>query len=266
MSDSTYYEYEGNKLIHEITYNSSAEEKNRYRYTYEGDRLVKREYITGKTSKGDEKISRRVEYAYDDAGNLIEEVEYTLSTTTSSLGTIRSATRYAYTFDSLNRLTEQVYSEATASGGVLSSYTNKKRATFEYDGNSDRVNKKMNYMWDPNNRFWVENDFDIYTYDQFSEARTPQNFTLEQGNTATQVKLSFDAPAETDKLKGYGLIINDKFQEAVYESSPIVLDKQVRGTHTYRVFALYDTIAGNVSNQLANVVKIELGKNVLNIP
>ena len=258
MSDSTYYEYEGNKLIHEITYNSSAEEKNRYRYTYEGDRLVKREYITGKTSKGDEKISRRVEYAYDDAGNLIEEVEYTLSTTTSSLGTIRSATRFQYTYDSLNRKIDQVYSEATASGGMLSSYTNKKRATFEYDGNSDRVNKKMNYMWDPNNRFWVENDFDIYTYDQFSEARTPQNFTLEQGNTATQVKLSFDAPAETDKLKGYGLIINDKFQEAVYESSPIVLDKQVRGTHTYRVFALYDTIAGNVSNQLANVVKIEL--------
>lgn len=258
MSDSTYYEYDGDNLIHEIIFNSSLEEKSRYRYTYEGNRLIKREYITGLTSKGDEKISRRVEYSYNQNGNLTEEIEYTLSTTVSSLGTIRSATRFQYTYDSLNRKIDQVYSEATASGGMLSSYTNKKKTTFEYIGQTGDLYKQVNHLWDPNNKIFVENDYDIYTYDQYSEARTPQNFSIEQGEKATEVVLNFDTPAETSNLKGYGLIINDKFQEAVYESAPIVLNKQVRGTHSYRVFALYDTVPGNVSNQLSKVIDITL--------
>lgn len=258
MSDSTYYEYNGDNLIHEIIFNSSLEETSRYRYSYENNRLTKREYIIGLTSKGDEKISRRIEYSYDQNGNLTEEIEYTLSTTISSLGTIRSATRIQYTYDSLNRKIDQIHSEATASGGMLSSWTNKKKASFEYVGETKSLYKQSNYKWDNNNKIFVENDYDIYTYDQYSEARTPQNFSIEQGETVTQVKLNFDAPAETDNLRGYGLIVDDKFQEAIYESSPIILNKQVRGTHNYRVFALYDTVPGNVTNQLSKVIDLTL--------
>ena len=258
MSDSTYYEYENDKLVYEIIYNTSKEEKNRYRYTYENDILIKREFITGKTSSGAEKISRRIEYAYNELGLLIEEVEYTLSTSTSSLGTIRSATRYQYQYDNLNRKIEQIYAEATASGGVLSSYTNKRKNTYEYDGSSNRLSKQMNYLWDPTNKVFAENDFDLYTSSQYNENKVPQNFKAEQGDAVTQVKLSFDTPKDATGILGYGLIINDKYHEKTYESSPIILDKQIKGTHTYRVFALYDTIAGNVSDQISKVIDIKL--------
>lgn len=258
MSDSTYYEYENGNLVYEIIYGSSNEEKNRYRYTYENDVLTKREFITGKTSSGLEKISRRIEYSYNESGLLIEEVEYTLSTSTSSLGTIRSATRYQYQYDNLNRKTEQIYSEATASGGMLSSYTNKRKITYEYVENSNRLYKQMNHLWDPNNKIFVENDYSIYTYSQYNENKAPQNLKAESGETITQVKLSFDEPQDKEGINGYGLIINNKLHETIYESSPIILDKQVNGVHSYNVFAYYDTIPGNVSNQAIKVIDLNL--------
>ena len=111
----------------------------------------------------------------------------------------------------------EIHSEATASGGMLSSWTNKKKASFEYVGETKSLYKQSNYKWDNNNKIFVENDYDIYTYDQYSEARTPQNFSIEQGETVTQVKLNFDAPAETDNLRGYGLIVDDNFNKSPEE-------------------------------------------------
>lgn len=258
--ETTLYEYENGKLTYEIIYNNKDEEKGKYRYTYEGDLLIKSEYITGMTTGSNprEKISNRIEYTYDAVGNKTDEINYKLSTTSSSLGTIRSATRYQYSYDAQNRMIESVYAEATATSGTLGSWTNKKKSTYTYTDDSTIPSKKENYMWDPTNLVFAVNDYDTYNTSVYSKDRMPQNLKVEQGESVTTVNLTFDAPVDSEGIKGYGLIINNKLHEEVYPESPIVLNKQVKGTHTYRVMALYDTIAGNVTDEIGHIIDINL--------
>lgn len=251
--DSTYYEYADNKLINEITYNSKKAESGRYTYTYTDGLLTKRENLG---SSG--KVSARTEYKYDSNNNLIEEVEYAISTSSSTLGEIKSAERQQYSYDSANRLIEHLTTKATASSGVLNEYTNYLKIVNTYDSKTGLLAKSDKYIWDPDLLVFDYYDFNVYSHSSYSKDLMPQNFRISEGSAITKVKINIDKPSILDNFKGYKVIADDQVLDSLYTTESFEVEKQLRGVHYYRVMAMYDTIAGNVTDELVYNMDINL--------
>ena len=254
LSETIMYEYVDGNLDKEIVYGSSGSVSNTYVYKYENGLLVNREKYNSS-----EKLAGNIEYVYNDKGQLIEECDTTVSTSNSSLGKTRSAIRYIYEYDEQNRLYSMTYQNANVSSYEITGWNEKDKYIYIYEGTTEKKIREELYKWSSTKEVYEIYETDEYTYSsKYGSEFMPQNVSFTPGSKITSIIMTVNEPSNTTGLAGYQVIADNKLLDTLYTENSFEIADQLRGNHSYRVMAVYDTIPGNVTSMLEYNVEINL--------
>lgn len=254
LSEKITYEYTDGVLSKEITYGSSGNVSTTYVYIYENGLLVNRE----KYNSSDKK-SGNIQYTYNDKNQLIEECDSTIGTSGSSNGKVRSALRHLYEYDEQNRLYSKTYQIASVTSYEITAWNEKEKYVYYYDGTTDKMIREEIYNWSGTREQYEIYEQDDYTYSsRYGTEFMPTNVSFTAGNEVTSIIMSLTEPANNTNLSGYKVIADNQLLDTLYTSTQFEIKGQVRGTHNYRVMAVYDTIAASVTSELKHIVNINL--------
>lgn len=249
------YEYTDNLLTSETVYGSAGNVSYSYVYIYDNGRIMSRERYN---SSG--KMNNNYVYTYNDKNQLVEENNYTISTSNSSLGMIRDATRIVHTYDESDRLYTSTTQTAIIETGTFEiiGWNEKDRYISFYEGNTDKKIREEYHRWSSTSEQYEIHEHDDYTYSsRYGADYIPNNITFTPGNI-TSIIMSLEKPTNTTGLSGYRVIADNVLIDSLFTTEHFEIEKQTKGTHTYRVMAVYDTIASTVSSELTHVIDVKL--------
>lgn len=251
LSETISYEYANGVLAKEITYKSDGSISSTVHYIYENDLLVNREKYNSSGIK-----SGNIKYTYNSYNQLVEECDSTIRTSNGKLG---SAVRYLYEYDSQNRLYSKIYQSATVSSYEITAWGEKEKYVYCYDGTTDKISREEIYKWSNTKGIYEIYEHDDYTYSsRYGTEFMPTNVSFTAGNEVTSIIMNLTEPANSTSLSGYQVIADNQLLDTLYTSTQFEIKGQVRGTHNYRVMAVYDTIAASVTSELKHIVDINL--------
>lgn len=256
ISESINYEYTDGLLTKESKYNSNNELALYYVYQYDNNGVVTNRL---KYNKNDAKTGNMA-YVYDNAGRLVAECDTSVRASGASAGMISSATRVLYTYDEQGRLYEETNETATISKTEgITGWTGKEKYVYLYEGTSNKLTRKEIYQWSTE-----KEKFEIYEHDEYTTSNRygsdymPQNINISLGTSITKVPVTLEKPANTDDLVGYQVIADNVLLDTVYTTESFFIENQVKGTHQYRIFALYDSIAATTSDATELTIEVVL--------
>lgn len=254
VSETIDYEYTEGVLSKETTLGSTGTVSSYYLYKYTDGLLTNRE----KYNKSDV-MSGNTQYTYNDNKQLVEECDTTLRTSGSSKGKPSSAKRYLYAYDEQGRLSQETLQSAVVASNEITSWSEKNQYKYLYEGTTEQLTRKETYNWSSSKEV-----YEIYEHDEYTASNLygndfmPQNVTIVPGKTITSITMSLEKPANATGLAGYQVLADNTLLDTLYTTESFDIEGQVKGAHTYRVMAVYDTIPATVSAQLDYEVVINL--------
>ena len=254
VSETINYEYTEGVLSKETTLNSSGNVSNYYLYKYTDGLLTNREKYNSS-----DVMSGNTQYTYNDKNQLVEECDTTLRTSGSSKGKPSSAKRYLYVYDEQGRLSQETLQSATVANYEITAWNEKNQYVYIYEGTTEQLTRKETYNWSSSKSI-----YDIYEHDEYTVSNLygndfmPHNVAIVPGKTITSISMSLEKPAQTAGLAGYRVIADNTLLDTLYTTENFDIEGQLKGTHTYRVMAVYDTIPGTVTAAIDYDVVIDL--------
>ena len=257
LQETINYEYTDGKLSKETKYNVNGEMSLYYTYEYDSNGVILNRYSYNKNDKN----SAILAYTYDEQGRLIEERTSTISTSTSSLGKVRSATRIVYTYDEQGRRYDETNQTATITNADgITGWTNGDKYIYLYEGTSTQVSRKEIHRWSTDyEKYDIHEHDDYYVSNRYGSNYVPQNVNIVLGTSITKVPVTLEKPAVTDELKGYQVIADNVLLDTLYTTESFMIENQVKGTHQYRVVAIYDSVPATVSDATELTIEVVLG-------
>ncbi len=251
VSETIAYEYVDGRLTKEIVYNSSGNVSTTYNYVYDNGLLVNREKYNSSNQ-----MSGNIEYVYNNKNQLIVECDSTIRT---SNGLVSSAKRYTYEYDANDRLYSKTYESANVTSYEITGWTGKEMYIYIYEGTSNKKIREELHTYSTTKAKYEIYEHDEYTYSsKYGSEFIPGNVSFTQGEKVTSIIMSVNEPTNKTGLSGYRVIADNKLLDTLYTSTSFEIEDQLRGNHTYRVMAVYDTIPSTVSNELLHMVDINL--------
>ena len=255
LKETVEYEYdEYNVLRKERVYGSSGSLSSTYEYIYGDGRINNRIKYNSSNLK-----SGNLAYFYDEYDRLIEECDSVIRTGGSSAGKVGSATRRLYSYDDMNRLYEETSQVANVTTAGITGWTNKEKYVYQYEGESEKLIRKEIHIWSTSKEVFEIHEHEEYTMSsQYGNEFMPQNVVYLQNTSITTIPVKFDKPANTTNLKGYQVIADNTLLDTIYTTESFDIENQVKGTHSYRIMAVYDTIAANVTDAQEYTIEVVL--------
>lgn len=256
LSETITYEYDNGNLIQETVYGLSGNVTSTYLYNYENGRISARERYNASG-----KMNSNYVYLYDENGLLIEECDYTISTSNSSLGKVRAATRIQYTYDEMDRLYTATTQKATVSSSYeITDWSEEYKYFYMYEGYTNKLIREEYHLWSGTRLQYEIHEHDEYTYSsRYGAEYLPNNITFTPGSV-TSIIMTVEKPTNTTGLSGYQVIVDNQVLDSIYTTESFEIGGQMKGAHTYRVMAVYDTIPSSVSSEMEHVVEVILPK------
>ena len=255
LKETVEYEYdEYNVLRKERVYGSSGSLSSTYEYIYGDGRINNRIKYNSSNLK-----SGNLAYFYDEYDRLVEECDSVIRTGGSSAGKVGSATRRLYSYDDMNRLYEETSQVANVTTAGITGWTNKEKYVYQYEGESEKLIRKEIHIWSTSKEVFEIHEHEEYTMSsQYGNEFMPQNVVYLQNTSITTILVKFDKPANTTNLKGYQVIADNTLLDTIYTTESFDIENQVKGTHSYRIMAVYDTIAANVTDAQEYTIEVVL--------
>ena len=256
LQETINYEYTDGVLSKESKYNVNGDLSLYYTYEYDSKGTILNRYSYNKSDKNTAILA----YTYDEQGRLIEERNSTISTSTSSLGKVRSATRIVYTYDEQGRLSVETNQTATVSGSEgITGWTNGDKYIYLYEGTSTQVSRKELHQWSTDKeKYDIHEHDDYYVSSRYGNEYVPQNINIALGTSITKVPVTLEKPAVTADLKGYQVIADNVLLDTLYTTESFFIENQVKGNHNYRVVAVYDSVPATVSDDTNLTIEVIL--------
>lgn len=256
LQETINYEYTDGVLSKETKYNVNGDLSLYYTYEYDSNGVILNRYSYNKNDKN----SAILAYTYDEQGRLIEERNSTISTSTSSLGKVRSATRIVYTYDEQGRLNVETNQTATVTGSEgITGWTNGDKYIYQYEGTSTQVSRKEIHQWSTDKeKYDIHEHDDYYVSNRYGNEYVPQNINIALGTSITKVPVTLEKPAVTTDLKGYQVIADNVLLDTLYTTESFLIENQVKGEHQYRIVAVYDSVPATVSDATNLTIEVVL--------
>lgn len=254
VSETINYEYAEGVLSKETILGSSGSVSSYYLYKYTDGLLANREKYNSS-----DVMSGNTQYTYNDKNQLVEECDTTLRTSGSTKGKPTSAKRYLYAYDEQGRLSQETLQSATVADYEITAWNEKNQYAYIYEGTTEQLTRKETYNWSSSKSI-----YEIYEHEEFTASSLygndfmPQNITIVPGKTVTSISMSLEKPANAIGLAGYRIIADNTVLDTLYTTENFDIEDQLKGSHTYRVMAVYDTIPGTVTTTIDYDVVINL--------
>lgn len=125
-----------------------------------------------------------------------------------------------------------------------------------------KLERKKSFSYDSaTGYFSVEKGEENYAYDEVGPDYIASNFKVEGSDKAGAVKLSFTAPAQTEGLEGYKVIVDGELKDEPLidkNKTEYILEGQTRGDHSYYLVSVYNGMAANITEEAKYSVEIDL--------